>query len=386
LQCRGQPATTEPEESTGMRFGRRRSSGLFFEGNRLFELQHAPSSGSEAEGEASENPEVQAKPSPEGEDPENSASQSESLSENEMDQQQMEALFSDNGRLARLTAIQQISSGRHEFLFRVLVKRPSPSSSKYASTPILAKTVTHKFSEAFQISTGIFTNPAQSMAGEEEEGVSFSTSKEKVIGTLTEVARLRPDQMVAALGECDLPSEWPSGGLFDCFLMIVLEPHLKEMRVAVDAAFTKPYGDFEEEEAEGEDNDDDQNKDEEPEANEDQDSKPKVPMAPAHFIQKRRFLRRWRFEELLQQDLKNGIVLAACMRGAGANPLFLPTFDFDVEALCTLGGPGGSATVEVLPAGALRPSWWIALMGNSVDLPRPHASSDNVIPAMNLPL
>ena len=49
----------------------------------------------------------------------------------------------------------------------------------------------------------------------------------------------------------------------------------------------------------------------------DQDSKPKVPMAPAHFIQKRRFLRRWRFEELLQQDLKNGIVLAACIRGAG---------------------------------------------------------------------
>lgn len=40
-------------------------------------------------------------------------------------------------------------------------------------------------------------------------------------------------------------------------------------------------------------------------------------MAPAHFIHKRRFLRRWRFEELLQQDLKNGIVLAACMRGAG---------------------------------------------------------------------
>ena len=33
----------------------------------------------------------------------------------------------------------------------------------------------------------------------------------------------------------------------------------------------------------------------------------------------------------------------------------MPTFDLDVEALCTLGGPGGSATVEVLPAGALRP-------------------------------
>lgn len=68
----------------------------------MFELQHAPSSGSEAEGEASENPEVQAKPSPEGEDPENSASQSESLSENEMDQQQMEALFSDNGHVVAL--------------------------------------------------------------------------------------------------------------------------------------------------------------------------------------------------------------------------------------------------------------------------------------------
>lgn len=137
----------------------------------MFELQHAPSSGSEAEGEASENPEVQAKPSPEGEDPENSASQSESLSENEMDQQQMEALFSDNGhvvalrnfkkkseiaslplsysrgitsnhhagfwwmsmrldsfqgRLARLTAIQQISSGRHEFLQLGQSSQPKP--------------------------------------------------------------------------------------------------------------------------------------------------------------------------------------------------------------------------------------------------------------------
>jgi len=26
----------------------------------------------------------------------------------------------------------------------------------------------------------------------------------------------------------------------------------------------------------------------------------------------------------------------------------------------------------------VRPSWWIALMGNTVDLPRPHADSDNV--------
>lgn len=41
---------------------------------------------------------------------------------------------------------------------------------------------------------------------------------------------------------------------------------------------------------------------------------------------------------------------------SGAHPLFLPTFDLDVEALCTLAGPGGSATVEVLPAGALRPA------------------------------
>eukprot|EP00438_Fugacium_kawagutii_P036084 Skav218065 [mRNA] locus=scaffold1832:68279:69190:+ [translate_table: standard] len=109
-------------------------------------------------------------------------------------------------------------------------------------------------------------------------------------------------------------------------------------------------------------------------------------MAPAHFLQTRRFLRRWRFEDYLQQDLKHSIVLTQSMRGAGAHPLFLPTFDLDVEALCTLGGPGGTATVEVLPAGALRPSWWIALMGNTVDLPRPHADSDNVIPAMTLPL
>ena len=47
------------------------------------------------------------------------------------------------------------------------------------------------------------------------------------------------------------------------------------------------------------------------------ESKPKLPVAPAHFIQNRPFLRRWRFEDYLQQDLKHGIVLAHCMRGAG---------------------------------------------------------------------
>lgn len=129
------------------------------------------------------------------------------------------------------------------------MKRPPPSSSKFASTPILLKAVTSKFAEAFQISTGIFTNPAYSMLGEEDQGLEGPTSKvnkEKMMGTLIEVARFRPEEMVSALGECDLPKEWPPGGLFDCFLIVVLEPHLKEMRVAVDAALTKPYGVFEE--------------------------------------------------------------------------------------------------------------------------------------------
>ena len=69
----------------------------------------------------------------------------------------------------------------------------------------------------------------------------------------------------------------------------------------------------------------------------------------------------------------------------GANPLFLPSFHVNTEALCALGGPGGAATLEVLPAAALRPSWWIDLMGRSVDLPRPHAESDHVVTVVTEP-
>lgn len=139
------------------------------------------------------------------------------------------------------------------------MRRPLPSSSRVASTPILTKAVSRKFADAFQISTGIFTNPAQSMLGDEDQGVTFKTKNEKMLGTLTEVARFRPDQMESALGECDLPLEWPPGGFFDCFLIVVLEPHLKEMRVAVDGTFTKPYGVFAEDECdEGEANDEDE--------------------------------------------------------------------------------------------------------------------------------
>eukprot|EP00435_Cladocopium_sp_Y103_P039077 s675_g10.t1 len=337
LQCRGEPPKLDSDLGTNMRTGRRRSSGLFFEGNRLFELQKAPSSSS-SEAEAADEPEATAEASPEAtaeataeateasqvpdaRAEEEVRSKASSQSE-DMNAQEMEALFSNNGRLARLTAIQQISAGRHEFLFRVLVKRPLPSSSRVASTPILTKAVSSKFADAFQISTGIFTNPAQSMFGDEDQGVPFKTNNEKMRGTLTEVARLRPDQMESALGECDLPLEWPPGGFFDCFLIVVLEPHLKEMRVAADATFTKPYGVFADECDEGEANDEDESgKDSQQVAGElekmENELKPKLPVAPAHFVQRRPFLRRWRFEDCLQQDLKHGIVLQHSMRGAG---------------------------------------------------------------------
>ena len=45
--------------------------------------------------------------------------------------------------------------------------------------------------------------------------------------------------------------------------------------------------------------------------------KPTPPVAPAHFVQHRPFLRRWRLEDCLQQDLKHGIALQNNMRGAG---------------------------------------------------------------------
>lgn len=140
----------------------------------------------------------------------------------------------------------------------------------------------------------------------------------------------------------------------------------------MDAGFTKPFG-CEDMEPELE---------EEPEKSQSPwdvtgTGAPKIfPMIATHFVQRRQFLRRWRFEEALKQDLKSGIALSHSMRSAGPNPLLVPVLELDVQALSCMGGDGGSATIEALPGGALRPSWWIDRMGNSVDMPRPHLSAE----------
>ena len=128
-------------------------------------------------------------------------------------------------------------------------------------------------------------------------------------GTLSEVGRLKSEQMIACLGEEQPASrpeiaslrrfshrlgpfsvsfraeEWVKGGFMDLLLLVCLEPHAKELRIAADVAFTQPYGEA-------------------------------GPMAAQHFI-RRSFLKRWRFLEHVEQDLKTGISLATLLRGAG---------------------------------------------------------------------
>lgn len=142
-------------------------------------------------------------------------------------------------------------------------------------------------------------------------------------GTLSEVGRLKSEQMISALGEEQPESgpksplrprfrivfgpfriifgpptaakassraeEWPSGGFLDLLLLVVLEPHLKELRLAADVAFTQPYGAAEAE---------------------------VQAVPPGHFI-RRGFLKRWRFLDQVEQELKTGIALATLLRATG---------------------------------------------------------------------
>ena len=159
---------------------------------------------------------------------------------------------------------------------------------------------------------------------------------------------------------------------------------------------------------------------------------PKIfPMIATHFVQRRQFLRRWRFEEALKQDLKSGIALSHSMRSAGLVSGFsllgneglaggevcdsssylhkLATLDARTQSLVGACAGTGCASVElhgwrrgkchnrsttggcfevrsVLPCPCpsvvadkrtcVRPSWWIDRMGNSVDMPRPHLSAE----------
>ena len=112
-------------------------------------------------------------------------------------------------------------------------------------------------------------------------------------------------------------------------LVQILVQQVQEMRVAVDAAFTES---LEAEDAQA-DAGDENASEVESEIGRSDDEARKVPILLSHFLQRRRFLRRWRFQDYLDQDLKNGIPLSNLLRGAGPNPLYLPTFHLDVEAL-----------------------------------------------------
>ena len=105
LHCRGEPG---PEHAPG----RRRSSGLFFEGNRLLELLSAAEVPPEAAEEASE-------PSSEAEGlASESAAESESSKASEEPYSALAGTFGwlSRGQWAKLSSRTQIAAGRHEFL------------------------------------------------------------------------------------------------------------------------------------------------------------------------------------------------------------------------------------------------------------------------------
>ncbi|CAE7890602.1 CKL2 [Symbiodinium microadriaticum] len=286
------------------------------------------------------------------------------------------------GALVHLIATRAVTMGRHEFLFRVLVERPRFLDREADSLD--TKDIIEKFSAAVKLGVGIFANPTFSSVRPTGEESLFD--KQFVIplasgktaphstpsGVVSDIVWLRQDQMLTSVSQSEIPEHWPPAGLLDVFILAVLEPAQKTLSVAVDAGFTKPFG-CEDMEPELE---------EEPEKSQSPwdvtgTGAPKIfPMIATHFVQRRQFLRRWRFEEALKQDLKSGIALSHSMRSAGPNPLLVPVLELDVQALSCMGGDGGSATIEALPGGALRPSWWIDRMGNSVDMPRPHLSAE----------
>lgn len=284
--------------------------------------------------------------------------------------------------LVHLIAARPVTMGRHEFLFRVLVERPRLLDGDADSLD--TKDVIEKLSAAVKLGVGIFANPTFSSVRPTGEESLFdkqfviplasgkTTPHSTPSGAVSDIVWLRQDQMLTSVAQSEIPDHWPPAGLLDVFILAVFEPAQETLSVAVDAGFTKPFG----------------CEDMEPDVEEEPDksqspwdvvgpSAPKIfPMIATHFVQRRQFLRRWRFEEALKQDLKSGIALSHAMRSAGPNPLLVPVLELDVQALSCMGGDGGSATIEALPGGALRPSWWIDRMGNSVDMPRPHLSAE----------
>ncbi|CAE7027788.1 CSNK1A1 [Symbiodinium natans] len=282
------------------------------------------------------------------------------------------------GSLVHLIAARAVTAGRHEFLFRVLVERVAPHE---ATEALDTKDVAEAFSGAFRLGVGIFSNPAFSSVRPTSVGQPASIfDKQFVIplpsgetlphttpSVLSEIVWLRQDQLLGAISQNEMPEKWQPGGLLDIFLLAIVEPSQKTLSVAVDAGFTMPFGceDMdEEEEVQG--------------TAWDALGSPKAiqPMIATQFLQRRQFLRRWRFEEVLKQDLKSGIALSNFMRSAGPNPLLVPVLEVDSQALSRIGGEGGRATIEVLPGSALRPSWWIDRMGSSVDMPRMHLGAE----------
>ena len=139
--------------------------------------------------------------------------------------------------------------------------RPTPIK---AGEALDTKDVAEAFSAVFKLGVGVFANPAYSTIRPAGAWDTSLFDQQFVIplangetsphttpaGVLSDIVWLRQEQLLGAITQCEIPDEWPAGGLFDIFVLAVLEPMQKALSVAVDAGFTKPFGCEETEEIE----------------------------------------------------------------------------------------------------------------------------------------
>lgn len=283
-----------------------------------------------------------------------------------------------------------------------------PLQSEYTLAPVKrAGEAARIISNSLRFGLGIYRHNQPSGSEANFTGVE-SIQK----SSFCNILRLKDDlvysSILTSIGGSD--QIWPVGGVLDMFMLQVFDTEDKTLRFAVDAVFVKPFGDESEETSKQQDADllggsesnlfDFENArlreasmTPTPDALQREGNAglrgtrfdlripknlkfetSKDPIIATDFLKERRFLKAWHSIEDLSKELREGFVATkAVLSDAGTRPMFVPLIEVDCPSLCMTtarDGPG-NATIEILPKGALRPQWWLDLMGNSCDMPRP---------------
>eukprot|EP00931_Biecheleriopsis_adriatica_P036303 TRINITY_DN20919_c0_g1_i1.p1 TRINITY_DN20919_c0_g1~~TRINITY_DN20919_c0_g1_i1.p1 ORF type:complete len:1167 (+),score=256.14 TRINITY_DN20919_c0_g1_i1:96-3596(+) len=325
---------------------------------------------------------------------------------------------------AKLLTTQMVWGGRHEILLRLLIRRPQAQSSEdpLAKRRLPSSAVAKAVAAAFHIGIDVFNNDAEEekadVTGEASSQTPVDASRPsqspKRIGPVhTAALRVAENAVAVAISNSlGAGSMWPVEGLLDAVIMVVFDASVKRVMFAVDAAFTYPYLTSAPGGAESQQGDSVEfwipaegvadalvSRGGTPEssrrssvASEGHISldgfinvNDRFKMGPAtvvgktnpilqadRFLQKRHFLKSWRFEEHLERDLRKGLQITRNVQiKAGHDPSYKMSIEPQSALLGRVGGEGGEATLEILPRDALRPSWWVDIMGNTIDMPRP---------------